>query len=204
MYVPKDFELAGHEELVAFLRAHSFGILVSANEGKLFATHAPFVVLDDGKALTLGLHVAKANPHWHSLQDAEVLAIFQGAHDFISASWYADPQHSVPTWNYSTVHCAGKASLAEDAVTERILEMLVREFEGEGRWSMHDTDGEYIDRMKRGIVGLTIAVTSIKGKLKYSQNRSEEDRSRILSHLDESSPELAHDMREYYRAKRDD
>jgi transcriptional regulator len=75
---------------------------------------------------------------------------------------------------------------------------MVRAFEGEGRWSMDSAEPEYIERMKRGIVAIEIAVASIDGKLKYSQNRSVEDRARVLAHLDETSPALANDMRAFY------
>jgi transcriptional regulator len=198
MYVPGHFALADRNALISFIEAHPFGILVSADGGKPVATHLPFVVLDAGEPLKLGLHVAKANPHWRFVHEAEVLAIFHGAHDFVSASWYAQPQESVPTWNYSAVHCSGSAALADAAGTDMILETMVRRFEGPGRWSMENADDEYIRRMKGGIVAIEITVASIEGKLKFSQNRSEEDRERVLEHLDRTAPALARDMRSYY------
>ena len=200
MYVPKHFVVTDRAALLSFIRAHPFGILISAAGGKPCATHVPFVILEAARSVRLGLHVAKVNPHWKSLDGADVLAIFHGPHAFVSASWYADPQNSVPTWDYSAVHCAGRAVLADDDVTQSILEMMVREFEGAQRWSMGRADPGYVQRMKSGIVGIEIAVTSIEGSFKFSQNRSHEDRERVLRELDVSCPELARNMREYYDA----
>lgn len=198
MYVPRHFALTDRNALISFIEAHPFGIIVSVVGGKPFATHVPFVILDSGEALRLGLHVARANPQWESIRQAPVLAIFNGAHDFVSASWYAQPRESVPTWNYSAVHCLGNATPSDEAGTLRILEVMVQRFEGPGRWSIQSADPAYVERMKRGIVAIDIAVTSIEGKLKFSQNRSDEDRERVLSHLNEHSPALAAEMREYY------
>ncbi len=197
MYVPKHFAVTDPSALLAFIRSHPFGLLISVIDGKPLVTHVPFVILDTEK-VRLGLHVARANPHWTSLNGSQVLAVFAGAHGFVSASWYAPPSENVPTWNYSAVHCAGTATIASDLQTQRILETMVREFEGEDRWSITSANSEYVDQMKRGIVGIEISVTSIVGKFKYSQNRDETDLHSVLEHLDESAPELSRDMREFY------
>lgn len=165
---------------LAFIRSEPFGILVSTLDGKLFATHAPFVVLSE-EPLRLGLHVAKANPQWRDLQDADVLAIFRGAHAKISASWYEDPQHSVPTWNYSAVHCRGRAMVTDGAGTHRIVEQLVAQFESE--WRIENADAAYIAGLENAIVGIEIAVDEIAGKFKIGQNLSAENRGRVAEAL---------------------
>lgn len=199
MYVPGHFALTDRNALVSYIEAHPFGILVSIDGGKPFATHAPFVVLDAGEPLRLGMHVARANPQWKSVEERPVLAIFHGTHDFVSASWYSHPQESVPTWNYSAVHCSGIATLCGDAGTLRILESLVRRFEGPDRWSIASADPEYVARMLRGIVAMEVSVTWIDGKLKYSQNRTGEDRDSVLAHLEAQASPLAVDMHDFYR-----
>jgi len=198
MYVPKAFALTDAGALRSFIEAHPFGILVSARDGIPLGTHVPFVLLER-EPLTLGLHMAKANPHWEALQSVPVLAIFHGPHEFISASWYEDPRVSVPTWNYSAVHCAGIAGIADERETQRILEMMVDTFEGERGWSIEGADRDYVDRMKRGIVGIRVAVTSIQGVVKHSQNRSDEDRRRVAARLEQTCPEIAEEMRAQLR-----
>jgi transcriptional regulator len=192
MYTPKHFAVEDREELLRFIGREPFGILVSAVKGAPIATHLPFVVLD-AEAFVLAVHLARANEHWKDLDGAEVLAIFQGPHAMVSASWYADPQHSVPTWNYSAVHCIGRARVVSAERTRNILQLMVARFES--GWTIEDADSEYINRMERGIVGIEIAVTAVTGKYKYSQNRSAEDRERVISALGDTP--LAQAMREF-------
>lgn len=201
MYVPKPFAVTDSRELIAFIEREPFGLLVSDVEGKPFATHLPFIVLEDGPTLTLGLHLAKPNPQWRSLDGQDVLAIFQGAHAFISAAWYPQPHLNVPTWNYGAVHCAGRASIADSDRTMRILERLVERFEPS--WRIEGADSAYIELLRGGITGVTIEVTSVEGAFKYLQNHSLEDRERVIEALDASSRpmdrEVAGEMRSRLR-----
>jgi transcriptional regulator len=196
MYVPAHNAVHDRATQLAFIRKEPFGILISTVEGKLFATHAPFVVLGEAP-LTLGLHVAKANPQWKELADTDVMAIFHGAHAMISASWYEDPQHSVPTWNYSAVHCRGRARLAGTAGTRRIIERLVGKFERD--WAIEAAEPEYIARMEQAIVGIEIAVEEITGKFKLSQNASAENRRRVIDALAASPQPMEREVAEQMR-----
>jgi transcriptional regulator len=197
MYVPRHFAVEERSSLLRFIEDEPFGTLVSHVDGSLFATHAPFVILDDSPVTKLGVHVARANPQWKSIDGQDVLAIFRGAHGMVSAGWYANPEQSVPTWNYSAVHCSGKARLLDGAGTRRIIESLVERFET--AWRIDDASAEYIAQMEKAIVGIAIAVTSIDGKFKHSQNRSPEDQRRVIESLTASEcpgdRELATQMR---------
>ena len=183
MYVPKHFAIKERDELVGLIRSEPFGILVSADGAEPVASHLPFAVRD-GDSLVLIAHLARANSHWESLDGARVLAIFHGPHAMISASWYARPAESVPTWNYSAVHCAGRARVVAPEETHRILQEMTDAFERD--WNMEIPDAQYIARMERGVVGIEIDVDAIEGKLKFSQNRTEEDRERVIAHLKNS------------------
>ena len=192
MYAPKHFAIEDRDELVAFVRREPFGILISNAAGGLIATHVPFVVLDEADPLVLGLHVARANPHWKALEGQDVLAIFQGAHAMVSASWYAAPQLSVPTWNYSAVHCAGSARILDAQGTRELLERMVSQFEPS--WRIEDADESYVTRMQQSIVGIRIRVTRIEGVRKLSQNRTPEDRSNVISQLESSTRAMDRDL----------
>lgn len=198
MYAPKPFAVADRRALVAFIEREPFGILVSGVDGKPFATHAPFVVWEDGEDLRLALHVAKANPHWRSIDGQEVLAIFQGPHAMISAAWYAQPRDNVPTWDYAAVHCTGRARTADAGATARILHRLVERLEPS--WRMEQADAEYIARLQQAIVGIEIAVSSIEGAFKYSQNHTPEDRRRVIDALGASSRAMDRAVAEQIRA----
>ena len=191
MYVPKQFAVSERAELVRFIKAHPFGVLVSVSDAMPIATHVPFVVLSEGEKIVLGLHVARANPHWQTLDGADVLAIFQGPHAFVSASWYEKPERSVPTWDYSAVHCRGRASLADPAATDRSLRALVADHETAGAWSLDVVEPDYFEAMKLGIVAVEVVVSSMKGAFKHSQNRSDIERERVAAELGATEPELA-------------
>jgi transcriptional regulator len=80
MYIPKHFEVTDTEKIFAFIRENSFGQLISTVEGRLYCSHIPFLLRDDGKSLIS--HVAKRNPQWKSIEAHEVLVIFQGPHNY--------------------------------------------------------------------------------------------------------------------------
>ncbi len=196
MYAPKHFAVEDRAALLAFIRREPFGILVSSDAGVPIATHVPAVILREDDALVLGLHLAKVDPQWKNLDGQPVLAIFHGAHAMISASWYAQPERSVPTWNYSAVHCSGTAHLTDADGTREILERTVEQLEPS--WRMESADAEYVGRMQQAIVGVRIRVTRIEGVFKHSQNRMPDDRKRVIEAL-AASPramdrELAQEM----------
>lgn len=183
MYVPKPFAVEEREVALALLRREPFGILVSAGGGEPVATHVPFVILES-EPLKLGLHVAKANPHWRTLENARVLAIFHGAHALVSASWYGEPRRNVPTWDYSAVHCSGRAVLTGSEGTRHILRVMAETLDP--AWSLQDADAEYIAQLENGIVGIEIAVESVVATMKLSQNRTEVDAARVADALSHS------------------
>jgi transcriptional regulator len=200
MYVPKHHAVEDRAELLAILKREPFGILISSVEDKPFATHLPFIVLEDAEQLTLGLHVAKANPQWRSIEGQDVLAIFHGPHAFVSAGWYEQPRESVPTWNYTAVHCTGRARIASDEQTARILERLVQQFEPQ--WRVENADAHYIARMRQAIVGIELAVTAIQGKFKDSPSSAPADRERVIAQLEASSRPMDRQVAGEMRARK--
>jgi len=179
MYIPSHFRESTEAVLAEFIDAHSFGTLVTIEHGLPFASHVPF--LHDREGRTLHAHVARGNPQWqHVADNPEVLVIFQGPHGYVSPTWYAKP--GVPTWNYTAVHVYGRARAVDDAAaTGRHVEKLAARFE---RGSAAPWVPEYDPRMLAGIVGIEIAIREIQGKFKLSQNRSAEDRARVVTQLE--------------------
>ena len=96
MYIPKHTLETDIPTLHAFIEAHNFAILFSSRDNQPMATHLPFMLdRTRGTYGTLIAHFAKANPHWQMLDaDTEILVVFQGAHSYISPSWYAQPTGS--------------------------------------------------------------------------------------------------------------
>ncbi|MEO8396911.1 MAG: FMN-binding negative transcriptional regulator, partial [Chloroflexota bacterium] len=86
MYIPKSFAETDAAILYDFMRANNFAALITQNEGEIVASHIPFMV--DSERGVLRAHLARANDQWKSLGQGEALVIFQGAHAYISPSWY--------------------------------------------------------------------------------------------------------------------
>ncbi len=189
MYVPSYFRIEDLGELHAFARQHSFATLVSQVDGAPFATPLPFLIDREGDALTLRAHMARANPQWRSLAAQDSLTIFSGPHAYVSAAWYERPLEDVPTWDYTTLHCYGRARIVDDPLAVRALVGRLADLhesalpQTEPRWSIEGLSNEAVDGMLRAIVAFEIPVARLDGKYKLSQNRTAEDRKRAHSGL---------------------
>lgn len=191
MYVPTAFAETRPEVLQDFVRRHSFGLLVSADDaGGFEATHLPLLFDPTrGPAGVLRGHFARANPHWRSLRpDRPVLVVFQGPHAYVSPRWYRPGIPAVPTWNYAVVHVHGRPQLLDDdAALRRLLADMVRAYEspagGEPGWSMDGQSEDFLAKMAAQVVGFEVAVERIEGKFKLNQNRPEADRQGVIAGL---------------------
>jgi transcriptional regulator len=88
MYRPTAFQENNVDKLVSFMRANSFATLVTVVDGVPCATHIPLVVTVDDDIIKLSGHLAKQNLQWQAFAAAESLAIFTGAHAYISLTLY--------------------------------------------------------------------------------------------------------------------
>lgn len=198
-YIPRHFRLDDREALERFVAANAFGTLVTAGPAGLAVSHVPFLPERGAEGgLRLLAHVARANPHWRELESAgEALAIFGGPHAYVSPGWYAN-HPSVPTWNYVAVHARGRARLLPPGELAGLLDRLSRAYEDArpAPWRMESLPDDYAARMLEAVVGFEIAVESLEGKFKLSQNRRPEDVERVASALEaEGQRELAALMR---------
>jgi transcriptional regulator len=139
----------------------------------------------------LQAHLARANPHWKSLDNQKVLIVFQGENAYISPQWYASKdEHGkvVPTWNYVMVQARGTVKVIDDvAWLKKQITALTnhQESQFESGWKVSDAPAAYIDAEIRGIIGIEIALSSIEGKWKVSQNRNQNDRAGVSRNLNE-------------------
>lgn len=182
MYIPPHFLEQRPDALHRVIREHPLGILVTQSAG-LDADHLPFEFDPSAGAHgVLSAHVARANPVWQRCPTGTpVMVIFRGAEGYISPNWYPSKHEThrlVPTWNYEVVHAYGVLTVRDDERFVRgFVARLTRRHEaGEPvPWKMGDSAPDFIDGMLRNIVGIEIAVTSLVGKSKLSQNREARD-----------------------------
>jgi transcriptional regulator len=186
VYIPNQYRMEDRGELVAFMRANPFALVVSGTGGAPLATHLPLTIAEEGERVLIRGHFARANPQWRALDDGQTLVVFSGPHTYVSPAHY-DRRESVPTWNYLAVHARGQARTVSCETDRGQLESLLEELIGANepayleQW--RDLGERYREGMLRGIVGFELAVESLEGKAKLSQNKSLDEQRRIARAL---------------------
>ena len=190
MFNPSYFRIEDRKEMLAFLRANNFGLLISTHAGEPCASHLPFLPDEEGKILHC--HLARPNPQWQSLEGQRVLIVLQGAHHYISPTWYQNP--GVPTWNYQALHIYGTCRIIDEPEQIKTLVNALAAYHeagSEAPWSP-----EYGEAMLRAIIGVEITIDEMQCKYKLSQNRPANDHEPVIQQLEDAgSSELAAAMR---------
>jgi transcriptional regulator len=197
MYRPTVFQEDNVDKLISFIKANSFATLVSICDGIPCASHIPLVVTVEKDIVKLTGHLAKQNPQWQSFPVAESLAIFTGAHAYISPTLY-EKYESVPTWNYIAVHAYGIPKVitladAPEAMNE-MIDKMVDTYEATYQKQWDGLSDKYREGMMNGIVGFEMIVSQLVGKYKLSQNKSQIDQKNIAEALLESPSSIDRDM----------
>ena len=178
MYRPPQFDLPDIADIHGIIRANGFAVLVSQAGNGIEATHLPLRLVSDAGNGVLWGHFSKANDHWRAFDGAvEALAIFQGAHTYISPDWY-ETEKSVPTWNYDAVHAYGKPLIMEepDAIIARLSDLTAQYEEDRATpWRVDDLPEDFVRGQLKGIVAFDMPIDRLEGKRKMSQNRKPED-----------------------------
>ncbi|CAM4226457.1 FMN-binding negative transcriptional regulator [Zobellia nedashkovskayae] len=191
MFIPDHHRNENASEIRAFLKANSFGILVSQYQNKPWATHIPLELetTEDGKEV-LTAHMAKANPQWREFdKNEEVLCIFNGPHSYVSSSWYKEEE--VPTWNYIAVHVYGKLNILSEEEVMASMHRLVDKYEANSKKpiSLKDMSPRTLKQIK-GVVGFQIEITDIQAQYKLSKNR-EQDHPKIIEELEDTKAPMS-------------
>jgi transcriptional regulator len=186
MYSPDYNRIEDRPEILSFMRANNFPVLVTGTGGTLHASHLPVTIHEHGRQIVIDMHMAKNNPQWREFFDDEVLVIFSGPHAYVSPRWYADKER-VPTWNYTAVHAYGVPQVNSDRQAKaesqrRLIESLDPEW-----LPKHDALGrKYVDLMLDGIVNFSIPVARLETRWKLSQNRGRAEMELIAAALEKS------------------
>ena len=199
MYIPKIYKSEDQKLMKEIIRENSFALLISDKE-KLAATHAMFLLNENGGNFYLETHISKANFQAKVLKDGdEVLCDFLGAHAYISSSWY--DHKNVSTWNYEAVQIRGKVKLMNDDELYEHLRKLTFKYEKNQKCPMlvENMEDEYVKNEMKGAFGILIFPTEIYVASKLSQNRNEANAERIISNLieteDSDSKKIAEKMK---------
>jgi transcriptional regulator len=180
MYIPKYFEITDKNEQFSFIAANGFGQLISTSNDRPCSTHLPFLLSEDKTKLLA--HLATQNSQVDSINGQQVLVTLQGAHDYISPSWYEGA--GVPTWNYQAAHIYGVCQTFTDAEKlEYVVNKLTAKYEANmpSPWQL-----DYNPKMLNAIIGIEISISEIQCKYKLSQNKSEQDQQQVIDQLNEN------------------
>jgi transcriptional regulator len=161
-------------------------LLVTGTGGALHASHLPAMVQEVNKEIILDMHMARANPQWKEFFDDEVLAVFSGAHGYVSPRWYLDKER-VPTWNYAAVHAYGVPRIIPGKENKHASQRrLISHHDPEWLPQFDALRKEYVEMMLDGIVNFEIRVTRIETRWKLSQNRGRKEMELIAAALEKS------------------
>ena len=202
MYIPEIYKNENQQDIQNFIHQNGFGILVNQTDGKFWATHIPLLLEEkDGKQFLVG-HVSRENPQAESFKTNDnVLAIFTGAHTYISSSWY--DHENVPTWNYLAVHIYGSVKIHSLEETIEALKRLVNKYEAKSEKPVRVEDLSKKTMLQaRGVVSFEIEITAIEAKKKLSQNRDDKNYRNIISKLENSNENQAIEVAEEMKKNR--
>jgi transcriptional regulator len=161
MYNPTAFQEDNIDKLVAFMRANSFATLVSSADGVPCASHIPLVITIEEDVVKLSGHLAKPNPQWQAFGSTESLAIFTGAHAYISPAQY-EKHESVPTWNYIAVHAYGvpKIIMLNDSpkAMNTMINQMIDTYDVDYQSHWDGLSNQFREGMMDGIVGFEMAI----------------------------------------------
>lgn len=190
MYLPRHFDQGDRAELHRLVREYPLALLIAVDgNGRATADPVPMELVEEGGAVRLRGHVARANPLWQVAAGREVLAVFQGPQGYVSPNWYpskAEHHRVVPTWNYAVVQARGLLT-THDSGSVWLRELVGRltahheaHLGSPKPWQVSDAPEDYVAKMLEAIVGIEIEVDEWRGKWKLGQNRSAADRQGVI------------------------
>lgn len=201
MYKMSYFTEADRNTVISFMKEHPFVTLIGNNGNIPVATQIPVLLHEeDGEIILRGHIMRKTDHHIAFTQNPEALVLFQGAHCYVSASWYTERGHG-STWNYMTVHARGEIRFMDDAFTLQLLKDLTHTYEDSQKHPElveHMSEEQYVLPAIKAIAGFEIKVSSLYPIFKLSQNRDAESRQNIIRELrergDHNSMEIAREI----------
>ena len=168
----------------ALLDEIGFGMVFAHTPDGPRVAHTPVVSSGDGR---VRFHLARGNALAKHLDGATALLLVNGPDAYVSPRWYADADQ-VPTWNYVALELEGRVRRIAESDLLALLEALSARHEArvsEGvAWTMDKLSQPILRRLLAGIVGFEFEVHAWRPTYKLSQNKSPEERTRVVAGLE--------------------
>lgn len=194
MFQPKKYQKQDPGYIYTFIKQHPFATFVLKGSD-LLATHIPVLIKGTPEKFTLYGHIAKSNEQIDHLTDGmEALLIFQGAHAYISSSWYREKD--ISTWDYSAVHVNVKLKLQTSEELEVSLDELVHNFEKPQKAPLYynDIPKGLIEEHLPLITGFWCEPYRIQAIAKLHQGFHKEDIHSVTEHLESKKEGMASEL----------
>jgi len=140
----------------------------------------------EGRLFIYG-HIAKKSDHHQAFEEnPNVLALFTGAHTYVSGTWYSGNPQQASTWNYISVHARGQIRFLDEEALVGLLKKLSLHFENNNMASSTIYDNlpiDYKEKMIKAILAFELEVTEMDNVHKLSQNRDEKSYDNIVRQL---------------------
>jgi transcriptional regulator len=186
MYDLPYFKERDQQAVFDFIRQHPFAMLIGSSHHAPVATQVPVLIDErEGKRLFLRGHMMRNTDHHQAFQqNSEVLCVFSGAHTYVSARWYSNPQTG-STWNYMSVHARGKIRFLGEPELLTILEQTTARFENDENSTalFRHLPKAYVDSLVNAIIAFEVEVRKLENVFKLSQNRDEQSYENIMQNL---------------------
>jgi len=188
MYNYPHYKEQDKNKVIEFMRDHPFITLIGSDkDGRIEATQVPVFVEEKEEKLFISGHIAKKSDHHKAFEEnPNVLAIFTGAHTYVSGSWYTGNPQQASTWNYISIHARGQIKFLEEAALIEMLKKLSLHFENNNTASSTVYDNlpvEYREKLIKAIIAFEVEVIEMDNVFKLSQNRDEKSYDNIVVQL---------------------
>ena len=188
MYNYPHYKERDKEKLIAFMQNHPFVTLIGSDKnGRIEATQIPVMIEEKQGRIFIYGHIARKSDHHQAFEEnANVLALFTGAHTYVSGTWYSGNPQQASTWNYISIHARGQIKFLDEGALIELLKKLSLHFENNNTASSTIYDNlpaDYKEKLIKAILAFEIEITEMDNVHKLSQNRDEKSYDNIVQQL---------------------
>lgn len=188
MYNYSHYKEQDKQLVIEFMRNHPFITLIGCDTAlRPVATQVPVLIEEKEGRLFIYGHIAKKSDHHKAFEEnPNALALFTGAHTYVSGSWYSGNPQQASTWNYISVHARGEIKFLGEENLVEFLKKLSLYFENNNSQSSTIYDNlpvDYKEKLIKAILAFEIEVTELDNVHKLSQNRDEKSYDNIVTEL---------------------
>ncbi|KAI1253705.1 hypothetical protein MGN70_004097 [Eutypa lata] len=134
--------------------------------------------------------------------EQEVLVLFNSPiHHYVTPKFYTETKPDsgkvVPTWNYAAAQAYGRAKVYYDSKSDESKEFMSKQIhdlsqyaetsimgytgvDKPGPWKVTDAPENYVELLRKNIIGIEISIERLEGKFKMSQELRKGDREGVI------------------------